>query len=77
MLRKAASVKRASSVAMPASSDSESDSDTFEAAMRRKSQKIANLVLNDDELQYDIDTPISQEQKEENKSRAPSSSKTS
>ncbi|PVH14099.1 uncharacterized protein CXQ87_002223 [Candidozyma duobushaemuli] len=65
MLRKAASVKRASSVAMPASSDSESDSDTFEAAMRRKSQKIANSVSNDDELQYDIDTPISQEQKEE------------
>lgn len=65
MLRKAASVKRASSVAMPASSDSESDSDAFEASMKRKSQKIANLVLNEEELNYDIDTPVSQERKEE------------
>lgn len=66
MLRKAASVKRASSVALTGSeSGSESESESFEAAMKRKSQKIANLVLNDDELQYDIDTPIPQEQKEE------------
>lgn len=65
MLRKAASVKRASTVAFNGSdSSSDSESDSFEAAMRKKSQKIADSMLNQEELQYDIDVPVTKEEKE-------------
>lgn len=70
MLRKAASVKRARSMALRGSgSDSDSDSDSFEAAMKRKSQKIANSVLNNEDLQYDIDTPATSEEKQDKQER--------
>lgn len=50
-------------------SDSDSDSDSFEAAMKRKSQKIANSVLNNEDLQYDIDTPATSEEKQDKQER--------